>query len=104
MFRTLSAYFEGLLPRDNPRNTRFSINFFTSIGLGGLTYGVLISFVCLCLIGWLFSDELREHLKSAPKMIMSQQRNVESSDSSSGSGSSGSDSSSSDDSDSGWIG
>ncbi len=31
-------YFEGLFPRDNPRNTRFAINFFTAIGLGGLTY------------------------------------------------------------------
>ena len=30
-------YFEGLFPRDNPRDTRFAINFFTSIGLGGLT-------------------------------------------------------------------
>jgi hypothetical protein len=27
----------GLFPRDHPKNTRFSINFFTSIGLGGLT-------------------------------------------------------------------
>ncbi|EPY82538.1 pre-mRNA-splicing factor CWC22 isoform 2-like protein [Camelus ferus] len=35
--RTLQPFFEGLLPRDNPRNTRFAINFFTSIGLGGLT-------------------------------------------------------------------
>lgn len=35
--RTLLPFFEGLLPRDNPRNTRFAINFFTSIGLGGLT-------------------------------------------------------------------
>lgn len=35
--RTLQTFFEGLLPRDNPRNTRFAINFFTSIGLGGLT-------------------------------------------------------------------
>ncbi|MEQ2162019.1 pre-mRNA-splicing factor cwc22 [Goodea atripinnis] len=34
---TLQAFFEGLFPRDNPRNTRFAINFFTSIGLGGLT-------------------------------------------------------------------
>jgi len=34
--RTLQPYFEGLFPRDNPRDTRFSINFFTSIGLGGL--------------------------------------------------------------------
>uniref|UniRef100_A0A8C6LQI4 Pre-mRNA-splicing factor CWC22 homolog n=1 Tax=Nothobranchius furzeri TaxID=105023 RepID=A0A8C6LQI4_NOTFU len=34
---TLQSFFEGLFPRDNPRNTRFAINFFTSIGLGGLT-------------------------------------------------------------------
>lgn len=34
---TLAPAFEGLLPRDNPRNTRFAINFFTSCGLGGLT-------------------------------------------------------------------
>ena len=27
----------GLFPRDNPRNMRFAINFFTSIGLGLLT-------------------------------------------------------------------
>ncbi|CAF2736740.1 unnamed protein product [Rotaria sp. Silwood2] len=45
---TLAEYFEGLLPRDNPKNTRFSINFFTSIGLGGLT------------------DELREFLRTNP--------------------------------------
>ncbi|NXC40390.1 CWC22 factor, partial [Penelope pileata] len=75
---TLQPFFEGLLPRDNPRNTRFAINFFTSIGLGGLT------------------DELREHLKNAPKMIMTQKQDVESSDSSS---SSETDSSSDSDSD-----
>lgn len=75
---TLQPFFEGLFPRDNPRNTRFAINFFTSIGLGGLT------------------DELREHLKNAPKMIMTQKQEVESSDSSSSSSSSSSDSSSSD--------
>ncbi|CAF1200519.1 unnamed protein product [Adineta steineri] len=45
---TLTEYFEGLFPRDNPKNTRFSINFFTSIGLGGLT------------------DELREFLRVNP--------------------------------------
>ncbi|KAM6978805.1 pre-mRNA-splicing factor CWC22 homolog isoform 1-T2 [Tautogolabrus adspersus] len=75
---TLQPFFEGLFPRDNPRNTRFAINFFTSIGLGGLT------------------DELREHLKNAPKMIMTQKQEVESSDSDSSSSSSSSDSSSSD--------
>ncbi|XP_030066002.1 pre-mRNA-splicing factor CWC22 homolog isoform X2 [Microcaecilia unicolor] len=75
---TLQPFFEGLLPRDSPRNTRFAINFFTSIGLGGLT------------------DELREHLKNAPKMIMTQKQDVESSDSSSASSSSDSDNSDSD--------
>ncbi|XP_075036607.1 pre-mRNA-splicing factor CWC22 homolog [Mixophyes fleayi] len=84
---TLQPFFQGLLPMDNPKNTRFAINFFTSIGLGGLT------------------DELREHLKNAPKMIMTQKQNVESDSSSSESSSesssaSSSSSSSSSDSDS----
>lgn len=46
---TLQEYYTGLFPRDNPRDTRFSINFFTSIGLGGLT------------------DELRDFLKMMSK-------------------------------------
>ncbi|XP_047967647.1 pre-mRNA-splicing factor CWC22 homolog [Salvia hispanica] len=29
--------FESIFPKDNPKNTRFAINFFTSIGLGGIT-------------------------------------------------------------------
>merc|ERR1712083_805981 len=45
---TMAEAFEGLFPRDDPANTRFSINFFTSIGLGGLT------------------EDLRDHLKSNP--------------------------------------
>ncbi|KAI9592572.1 hypothetical protein BDF19DRAFT_205697 [Syncephalis fuscata] len=73
----LSEAFNGIFPVDNPKNTRFAINYFTSIGLGGLT------------------EELREHLKNAPKLIMAQQRLLQSS-----SDSSDSDSSSSDDSDS----
>ena len=40
---------DGLFPKDNPRNTRFSINYFTSIGLGALT------------------EEMREHLQNMPK-------------------------------------
>lgn len=78
---TLQPFFEGLLPRDNPRNTRFAINFFTSIGLGGLT------------------DELREHLKNTPKVIVAQKVDVEP-DQSSSSSSSESSSSESDSSDS----
>jgi pre-mRNA-splicing factor CWC22 len=45
----LRAYFEGLFPRDNPRNTRFSINYFTSIGMGSVT------------------EEMREYLQNMPK-------------------------------------
>eukprot|EP00795_Rhopilema_esculentum_P013657 gene13657-4557_t len=60
----LAPFFEGLFPRDNPRDTRFAINFFTAIGLGGLT------------------DDLREHLKNAPKKMMARQLDASSSDSS----------------------
>ena len=35
----------GMFPLDSPKNTRFSINYFTSIGLGALT------------------EDMREHLK-----------------------------------------
>lgn len=45
----LQSSYEGLFPRDNPRNTRFSINYFTSIGMGAVT------------------EEMREHLKNLPK-------------------------------------
>ncbi|KZC08173.1 PREDICTED: pre-mRNA-splicing factor CWC22 homolog [Dufourea novaeangliae] len=90
---TLQEAFEGLFPRDDPKNTRFAINFFTSIGLGGLT------------------DDLREHLKSHPKPTVvpvieeknesasNQSSPSSSSTSSSSSSSSSSNSSSSDDSD-----
>jgi pre-mRNA-splicing factor CWC22 len=47
-------WYKGLFPKDSARNTRYAINFFTSIGLGPLT------------------DELREHLKNAPKLIIAQ--------------------------------
>lgn len=45
----LRPYFEGLFPHDNPRNTRFSINYFTSIKMGSLT------------------EEMREYLQNMPK-------------------------------------
>ncbi|KAL3921369.1 MAG: hypothetical protein SGILL_002780 [Bacillariaceae sp.] len=47
-------WYAGMFPKDNVRNTRYAINFFTSIGLGPLT------------------DDLREFLKNAPKLIMQQ--------------------------------
>ncbi|KAL9017642.1 MAG: hypothetical protein Q9185_005038 [Variospora sp. 1 TL-2023] len=45
----LRASYEGIFPTDNARNTRFSINYFTSIGMGALT------------------EAMREQLKNAPK-------------------------------------
>ncbi|CAH0491287.1 unnamed protein product [Peronospora farinosa] len=81
--KIMQPTFAGLFPTDNPRNTRFAINFFTSIGLGGLT------------------TDLREYLKNAPKMIMEQAKaaaNSSGSDSDSSSSSSSSGSSSDSDS------
>jgi len=81
--------FDGIFPKDNLKNTRFAINFFTSIGLGGLT------------------DSLREYLKNMPRMIMNQHQPVASDseapgseDASDTSGGGSSDSSDSDSSDS----
>jgi pre-mRNA-splicing factor CWC22 len=45
----LRPSFSGIFPTHEPRNTRFSINYFTSIGMGVLT------------------EEMREHLKNLPK-------------------------------------
>ncbi|XP_039280314.1 pre-mRNA-splicing factor CWC22 homolog isoform X2 [Nilaparvata lugens] len=77
---SLQTALEGLFPHDNPKNTRFAINFFTSIGLGSLT------------------DELREHLKAQPKQSSVPQLIEALSTTSSDSSSSSSDDSSSDDS------
>jgi len=66
---------EGMFPMDVPKNTRFAINYFTSIGLGVIT------------------EDMREYLKNAPKLIMEQRRAMLEADSSS---SSDSDSDSSD--------
>ncbi|XP_065630502.1 uncharacterized protein LOC111995749 [Quercus suber] len=78
---TMQDSFESIFPRDNPRNTRFSINFFTSIGLGGIT------------------ENLREYLKNMPRLIMQQEQESDSSGSLvTGSASSELDSSSSDES------
>ncbi|KAI0180987.1 MIF4G-domain-containing protein [Hypoxylon sp. FL1284] len=46
---TLQDSFAGLFPRDNARNIRFSINYFTSIGMGALT------------------EEMREYLQNMPQ-------------------------------------
>ncbi|KAJ7477031.1 hypothetical protein B0H11DRAFT_1865425 [Mycena galericulata] len=47
---------EGMFPLDVPKNTRFAINYFTSIELGVVT------------------EEMREYLKNAPRLIMEQRR------------------------------
>lgn len=49
---SLRMHLGNIFPLDNPKNTRFSINFFTSIGLGAVT------------------EEMREHLKRAPAIIV----------------------------------
>ncbi|KAI9059728.1 MIF4G-domain-containing protein [Trametes sanguinea] len=72
----------GMFPMDNPKDTRFAINYFTSIGLGVIT------------------EEMREHLKNAPRIIMEQRRAMlEAESSSSDTSSSDSDSDSDDSSD-----
>ena len=43
----------GMFPLDNPKDTRFSINYFTSIGLGAVT------------------EEMREYLKVSPLFSLS---------------------------------
>ncbi|CAN6556074.1 unnamed protein product [Malus baccata var. baccata] len=55
--------YDSIFPKDNPKNTRFAINFFTSIGLGGIT------------------ENLREYLKHMPRLIMEQQKQVSDSES-----------------------
>jgi len=71
----------GMFPLDNPKDTRFAINYFTSIGMGAIT------------------EEMREHLKNAPRLIMEQRRALEAAEGSSSSDSdSDSDDSSSEDS------
>ncbi|CAG9463972.1 unnamed protein product [Pedinophyceae sp. YPF-701] len=51
-------WFGGLFPKDSPKNVRFSINFFTSIGLGGLT------------------DNARAFLKELPALIAKQREQM----------------------------
>lgn len=80
----LAPYLTGIFPKDSIQNARFSVNYFTSIGLGALT------------------EDLRAFLENAPKLMLLEKRYAEmlelanKSDSSSSSSSSSSD----DDSDS----
>ena len=65
----LQESFKGIFPRDHPKNIRFSINFFTSIGLGALT------------------EELRKYLNSLSLAIEPTEQQSESDGSTSSSGS-----------------
>ena len=69
--------FDGLFPKDFPRDTRFAVNYFTSIGLGVLT------------------EDMREHLKSLSAAAAAAQAKSSSSESSSSDSTSDSDSSTS---------
>ncbi|KAI8104902.1 hypothetical protein M9435_000079 [Picochlorum sp. BPE23] len=53
---TCAEWFAGLFPKDSAKNMRFAINFFTSIGLGGLT------------------DNMREFLKKLPQILAAQKK------------------------------
>ncbi|WVN86982.1 pre-mRNA-splicing factor CWC22 [Cryptococcus depauperatus CBS 7841] len=72
----LKPAFAGLFPMDNPKNTRFAINYFTSIGMGKVT------------------EEMREYLANAPRLLAAQQAAQKALESSSDSDSSSSDTSS----------
>ncbi|GAA5989278.1 hypothetical protein JCM10908_001236 [Rhodotorula pacifica] len=75
--KALEPYLGNIFPLDNPRNTRFSINFFTSIGLGAIT------------------ENMREHLKKMPALMLEQQRRAQLAGGAGGAGDSSSDSDSS---------
>ncbi|KIY30805.1 pre-mRNA-splicing factor CWC22 [Cryptococcus gattii E566] len=78
----LKPAFAGMFPMDNPKNARFSINYFTSIGMGKVT------------------EEMREYLQNAPKLLAAQQAALAAAESSDSDTDSSSDISSSSDSDS----
>ena len=80
----MQDYFMGIFPKDSPRNMRFAINFFTQIGLGGVT------------------DDLRAHLAETTKRLAEERALAAEKAAAAGSGSDSDSSttSSSDDSDS----
>lgn len=49
---SLKPHLEGVFPCDSVQSARFSINFFTSIGLGAVT------------------EDLRQFLHNAPKLLL----------------------------------
>ncbi|CAK9785014.1 MIF4G-domain-containing protein [Cutaneotrichosporon oleaginosum] len=61
----LQPAFAGIFPTDNPKNTRFAINYWTMIGLGAVT------------------DDMRTWLETAPERLAAQAHDSSDSDSSS---------------------
>lgn len=76
----LQPVFANMFPTDNPRNTRFAINYFTQIGLGAIT------------------EDMRTWLQNAPKLLAAQHAAAQDSSDSDSSSDLSSDLSSSDDS------
>jgi hypothetical protein len=53
----MEAVFKGIFPKDNPRNTRFAINYWTSIGMSSLSlslFYIVIYIFCFSIIFVLF--------------------------------------------------
>uniref|UniRef100_A0A915PCQ5 Lethal protein 858 n=1 Tax=Setaria digitata TaxID=48799 RepID=A0A915PCQ5_9BILA len=67
---TMQSSFEKIFPRDNPNNTRFSINFFTTIGLGYLTVDLRMHL-----------DQARKRAKAKEEVSASSQSSSSDSDS-----------------------
>ena len=91
----------GMFPVDNPKDTRFAINYFTSIGLGTITEEMR-EYLKVC--DPCFNNEAKFtdyhcHCQNAPRLIMEQRRALEAAEESSSSDSDSDDSSSEDSSD-----
>jgi pre-mRNA-splicing factor CWC22 len=97
----MEAVFKGIFPKDNPRNTRFAINYWTSIGMSSLSLSstllyiyLLFNYLCFIFVNdtivvsvvvvvvvvvvkhlglGALTDGLRIWLKEAPKRMMAQQ-------------------------------
>jgi pre-mRNA-splicing factor CWC22 len=71
---TLQEAFDGLFPRDNPENSRFSINFFTTIGKKSdevfkvQLFQSNFYYICFQGLGGL-TEDLRAHLKKNPNPV-----------------------------------
>ena len=62
--RSLEDAFDGIFPRDNLKNARFAVNFFTSIGLGDLTLKIFLGPNYLSNFGFLFFESNIEYVSN----------------------------------------